>query len=643
MNQEMQYFNLGAARYELRDYAQAAAHFKQALSIRPDWSEAWRHYGSCLMQSRRYIEALDCLRNAVAFDKQVENNPIMQLNIGVCLENLGRMPEALACYRRAVALKPDYAMGWFNLAGALRGRGDLHEVANCYLKAVQLKPDWDIAHLNLAVACRKLERLDEAMLFCRRVIAANRDFTEAHVYLLQLAQHACDWETVTEVTPRIDRLTRQALSLDEKTAESPMLNLRRLADPAVNLEVARSWSRQISAEVSAQKDAPRFCHVPQRAAKLRIGYLSADFRDHAVAHQIRGLLAAHDRIAIEVFGYASNPDDGSTYRKHLSQACDHFADIHDLSDAQAAQRIFDDRIHILVDLTGHSQGGRQKIVALRPAPVQVGYLGFLGTSGADFVDYTLADEVVVPEHHRPFYSEKIVYLPHCYQVNDDQLPIADRHFHRAELGLPEQATVFCSFNQPYKIDARIFDAWMEILKQTEPSALWLIQQNRASRSNLCRAAERAKVDPSRLVFAGAVSIDLHLARLKLADLALDTLTYNGGATTANALWAGVPVLAILGSHWVSRMGASALHAAGLDELVARSIDDYKQMAVALAASPDRLLALRQRLALLRRQGPLFDTRAFARHLETAYRAMWQRYSDGLGPVSFKVRPGEAHL
>jgi protein O-GlcNAc transferase len=638
VTQEAYHFHLGTLGCASNEHAQAATHFERALSIRPDWSDAWRHYGLCLMKSHRYEEALDSLRNALALDQQSVESHMVELNIGVCLENLGRMEEALACYRRAVALNPDYAMGWFNLAGALRRSGTMLEVANCYLKAIELKPDWDIAHLNLAVACRNLERIGEAVAFCRKAIEIHPDFMEAHAYLLQLAQHACDWQVVAEATPRIDQMTRQALSRGGKTPESPMLSLRRLADPALNFEVARSWSRRISAEVSVRKDAPRFHHMAQPVSKLRIGYLSADFKDHAVAHQIRGMLAAHDRTTFEIFGYASNPEDGSNYRSYLARTCDHFMDIHALSDDRAARQIYEDRIHILVDLSGHSQGGRLKISALRPAPIQVGYLGFLGTSGADFVDYTLADAIVIPEHHQRYYSEKIAYLPHCYQANDNRMPIAERKFQRDELGLPEKGTVFCSFNQPYKIDAQLFDAWMAILKQTDDGVLWLIEQNKTARQNLCRAAQRAGVAPSRLVFAGALPIDLHLARLKLADLALDTRIYNGGATTANALWAGVPVLTILGNHWVSRMSASALHAVGLAELVTRSIDDYRSMAVQLAACPERLGALRKKLGLQRLRWPLFDTQAFTRHLETAYRTMWQRHLDGLPPISFKVRP-----
>ncbi len=636
---EVLHFNLGTIQLAVKACDRAVKHFENALSIRTDWPEAWSNKGLALMKLQSYGDALTSLQNSFALDQQGGTRHITALNLGVCLEKLGRLSEAVAWYRRAVALQPDYALGWFNLAGALRTCGSMREVAACYGKAVELKPDWANAHFNLAVALRKLENLEQAIDHCRQAIRINPDMRQAHAYLLQLAQHACDWRLIAETASRMDRMTHEALLREEKTAESPMLSIRRHANPASNFMVARSWSRQIKKDLADSKDPPLFRHhgLPV-SGRLRIGYLSADFKDHAVAHQIRGMLTMHDHKTFEIFGYASTPDDGSTYRNLLAGACDHFSNIHEKSDAQAARKIFDDRIQILVDLSGYSQGARQQITALRPAPIQVGYLGFLGTSGADFIDYIIADDLVVPQKHQCYYSENLVYLPHCYQANDDRMPIADRIFERNEFGLPEKGTVFCCFNQPYKIDARLFKAWMHILAHTDNSVLWLLKQSRLAQANLCRAAQQAAVDPARLVFAPPMSIDRHLARLKLADLALDTLIYNGGATTANALWAGVPVLTILGGHWVSRMSASALRAVGLSELIARDLDAYGRMAIDLAARCDRLLALRQKLAANRLKTPLFNTLAFTRHLETAFMAIWQRHSKGLPPAAFRVLP-----
>ena len=353
---------------------------------------------------------------------------------------------------------------------------------------------------------------------------------------------------------------------------------------------------------------------------------------------MRGVLARHDRSTFEIFAYACNPDDGTRYRRYLSQASDHFTDIYGLSDVRAARQISCDQIDILVDLSGHSQGGRLQITALRPAPIQVNYLGFLGTTGADHIDYVLADAIVVPPYHQQWYSEKVVYLPHCYQANDDELPISDVAFERSTFGLPAGDMVFCCFNQPYKIDRHLFEVWMDILRQSGNSVLWLLEQNRLARSNLCKAAESSGVDPCRLVFAGALSIERHLARLRLADLALDTRLYNGGATTANALWAGVPVMTILGNHWVSRMSASALQAVGLSGLVARNLEAYRQLAIELASHPERLKSWREVLAVRRLQSPLFNTALFVHHLEKGYRTMWQRYLNDMPPAAFAVQP-----
>jgi protein O-GlcNAc transferase len=346
------------------------------------------------------------------------------------------------------------------------------------------------------------------------------------------------------------------------------------------------------------------------------------------------MLEKHDRNYFEIFGYACNPDNGSAYRRKLADRCDRFRDVHDRSDGAIAGQIRQDGIHILVDMSGHSKDNRLGIAALRPAPVQVSYLGFLSTTGADFIDYVLADAIVVPEAHQDFYSEKVVYLPHCYQANDDRLAISPQRQERHQWGLPDDGFVFCSFNQPYKIDARLFQTWMGILRRVDKSVLWLVERSAQAQDNLRRAAGQAAVDPARLIFTGFAPMDQHLARLRLADLMLDTVIYNGGATTSNALWAGLPVLTTMGRHWVSRMSASALHCLGLDELITDGLAAYEDMAVALATNAKRLKSIRHHLQGQRSTSPLFDTARFTRHVEQAYQYMWRRFAAGLPPESF---------
>jgi predicted O-linked N-acetylglucosamine transferase (SPINDLY family) len=418
-----------------------------------------------------------------------------------------------------------------------------------------------------------------------------------------------------------------------------MVSIRRTANPESNLKIARSWSRCIAQESAARSPRPIVDHgkTALQNDRIRIGYLSGDFKDHAIAHQIRGMLAAHNRNQFEIIGYTSNPDDGTAYRRYLESACDRFKPIHNLSDTAAAQLIYDDGVHILVDLSAHSRDNRMGVTALRPAPIQVSYLGFLGTTGADFIDYVIADKIVVPPAEAKFYSENIVYMPHCYQVNDDQLSISNRAFSRKEFDLPPEGVVFCSFNQPYKIDRQIFEIWLNILKSIKGSVLWLVQRSGLAKDNLIRAAESGQVDPARLIFTGFLPLELNLARLRLADLVLDTRIYNGGATTSNALWAGVPVLTVRGSHWVSRMSESALVALGLPELVTSNLQNYQQLAIDLANHPTKLKALRNKLAKNRKIKPLFNTTLFTRHIESAFCAMWDRHANSLPPVALEVK------
>jgi len=303
---------------------------------------------------------------------------------------------------------------------------------------------------------------------------------------------------------------------------------------------------------------------------------------------------------------------------------------------RAAELIFNDGIDILVDLSGYTMGNRIDMLALRPAPVQIGYLGFPGSSGASFIDYFITDHIVTPSGHEAFFTEKMIYMPHCYQVNDDTMAIADRTYQRKEVGLPADAVVFCCFNLPFKIDRRTFECWLRILQQVPRSVLWLLDHNRAARNNLWIAAQAAGLDPTRLVFSEPVSIELHLARLRLADLALDTFTYNGCATTTDALWAGVPLVTLTGNRLASRMSASALTALELPELVTQTASDYCNLAIELCTNAEKRSSLRQKLAEHRRTAPLFDTRLFTRHLESAYETVIQRFAQGLPPASFDV-------
>lgn len=629
------YYNLGVIRYSQRAWDISIQYFKKTLGLKPDSVDAAFNLAAAYKELGQYRQAALSYQQVL---QQKPNLPDAFFNQGICYLKLGQIKSALGAIQQAVRLKADNPAYWFYLAEANLMAQSMADAVACYQKSIALKPDSDSTHYNLAVALRMLDKMDDAIVHLKQAVKINPNFSAAYALLYRLAQHTCDWPLASAVSSHLNLLTGMELSKGIKCSELPLTNIRRTSDVGVNMQVAQCWSRSITQQATAVAPKHTFQFKAPSSRRIRIGYLSNDFKDHAVAHQIRGMLEKHDRGKFEIFGYAINPDDGTRYRHLLSKACDRFREIHGLSDLAAAGQIHDDGIQILVDLAGHSRDNRLGIAALRPAPIQVSYLGFLGTTGADFIDYILADTIVVPDAHQPFFTEKIVYLPHCYQVNDDRLPIARKQYERNQFNLPNKGFIYCCFNQPYKIDEPLFATWLNILRQVDGSVLWLVKRSPTAQANLCRAAERANVDPERLVFTEFMPLEHNLARLRLADLVLDTCTHNGGATTSNALWAGVPVLTVLGHHWVSRMSSSALSAIGLPELITKDLKDYEKNAIDLALNPRKLQSLRHRLKTKLSTAPLFDTALFTSQIEKAFSNMWQRFLSGLKPVSFRIKP-----
>ena len=370
---------------------------------------------------------------------------------------------------------------------------------------------------------------------------------------------------------------------------------------------------------------------------IRVGYLSNTFNDHPGSQLISGIFRLHDRSAFEIFCYSYGLDDGSYYRKRIEQDSDHFVDICRMSDPAAAALIRHHRIDILIDLRGHTRGNRLSICALRPAPVQVVYLGYPGTTGADFLDYLIADKVVIPKAHIDFFSEKIVYMPYCYQANDHTQKIASQRMKRSDYGIPESAFAFCSFVTHYKLEPLMFDCWMRILQRAPDAVLCLLEGSPIAQRNLRNALARHGIGAERLIFAEKLPKQEHLARLALMDMALDTRIYNGHTTTSDALWAGVPVLTLKGRHFASRVSASILKAIGLPELITDELDKYEALAVKLASTPEMLLKLKHKLEKNRLKSPLFDTLRFTRNLERAYQEMMEIYRAGEQPRQIEVK------
>jgi predicted O-linked N-acetylglucosamine transferase (SPINDLY family) len=548
-------------------------------------------------------------------------------NLGVALTDLRRYAEAEAAHRRSIALNPAAPDAWYNLGRTLHAAGTKADAVGAYEQALVLDPRHSGALYNLGLLLKELDRLAESIQRHRSVLEIEPRHALAREQLLFELRQACEWRDLQAIERAAQADADRALA-EGRPAASPFLLITRSSESALHLRNARLWSAQ---RLRHTAPMPPVRRPPRPDGRITVGYLSADFHDHATAHLLGRLFALHDRTRVRVHAYSYGPDDGSMWRRRIVAACDAFVHLEDVDDAEAARRIRADEVDILVDLKGWTEHSRLGICARRPAPVQATYLGFPGTTGAACFDYAIVDSVVAPPGDEAFFSEQLVRLPHAYQVNGSPLPAAAPGLTRAEAGLPETGFVFASFNQPYKIEPALFDAWMRILAHARGSVLWILAANDLSAANLRREAAARGVSPARLIFARRWPKDRHLARLPLADAVLDTRICCGHTSTSDALSVGVPVIGFCGEHFASRVSASCLTAIGAQELITPDLAAYEALALRLARDPPALAALKAKLAANRMTQPLFDTPRFARDLERAYAEMWRLYQAGEAP------------
>lgn len=546
----------------------------------------------------------------------------------------GDLAVAEAAFRNAVERRPRSAGPASNLGMVLLEQRRFDEALGWLRKAVDIDPGHAGAQNNLGIALARGNLPADAARHFRAALAAEPDLVDARVNLWKPLLEVCDWATLESELRDFLSLARSAPEDGWVTRISPYVSLLLPLPGEMQRKVARAYSAGIERAV-ASLPRPDLA-VERNPRRLRIGYVSGDFYNHATAHLTAGLFARHDRRRFEVYAYSIGPGDSSEYRRRIVAGCDRFVEVGDEPFEATARRISGDGVHVAVDMKGYCGGGRPEIFALRPAPIQVSFLGYPGSMGARFIDYLIADRVVAPESDAEWFSERLVWMPTTYQVNDRDQPIADRIPARAEVGLPEKGFVFCCFNRNYKIDAQIFALWMRILTAVPDSVLWLFRSNLQAKNALREAALRHGVAHERLVFATKLPKPEHLARHKLADLFLDTHIVNAHTTASDSLWASIPLLTWPSETFASRVAASLLHAIGLPELIASSAKEYEETAIALARDPQRLRALRERLARNRFAAPLFDTGRYVRDLERAYERMWAIHVGQNRPSPFHV-------
>ena len=609
--------NLGASLQKLGRLEEALASHERSIALRPDDAEAHNGRGVILKELERFEEALESYARALAIDPEYAE---AYSNRGAALRALKRHAEALASYDRALQIEPSYVNALRNKGAVLTELKRFEEALACYERGLSLRPDIEF-HAAQAAVLHELKRTEEAVECYERV----RSLAPDAGFLLGTCRHArmhvCDWSGFDE------DLVRLADGIEHgRPVVKPFVALSLVDSAALQRKAADVWLRT---ECTPRVKLPPLARYP-RHERIRVGYFSADLRNHAVALLTAELFETHDRSRFELTAFSLGADVRDGLRARIEPAFDRFLSVGGQSDHDVAALARRLEIDIAVDLGGYTGDARPHILALRPAPVQVSYLGYLGSMGGDFMDYLIADPVIVPPEARAHYAEKIAYLP-SYQANDSKRIIAERSFTRAELGLPPTGVVFCCFNASWKITPATFASWMRILAAVPGSVLLLLAGSPVVERNLRREAAALGVPPERLVFGGMLSFENYLARYRSADLFLDTSPYNAGTTGSDALWAGLPVLTCIGNAFAARVGASLLTAVGLPELIAPDRAAYERLAIELATQPERLAQLRGRLAQNRAACALFDTRGVTRSLEGLYERMYLRHQAGLPP------------
>jgi predicted O-linked N-acetylglucosamine transferase (SPINDLY family) len=616
-------YALGFLRYQGAQYGEAERLMSQAVKINPGMAEAYYIQGCCLHRLGRIEDAL------AAFNRAVENKPLFVealINRGAALMALNRHNEALKDFRNVIAVNPTIAGVWSNCGGILQNL-NRHEEALAYFdRALAINPDLTEALANRGAALLALKRYGDAAGNYEKLLSVHPELPDVHGHLILCRLQCCDWRSLTQ-----DRADIAACLNAGKRAIQPLVNARLSVSPADQLQCARIFASNWPASPN-----PLWRGEPYHHDKIRVAYICANFYDHATSWLAAGLFEHHDKTRFETIAVSLVADDGSGMRARTRAAFGAFIDAERKTDAEIAGFLRQMEVDIAVDLMGFASGCRPGILALRPAPVQVSYLGHPGTMGASYVDYIIADRIVIPHEHRDFYTEKMAILPDTYQCNDSKRRIAEKTPSRAEAGLPAQGLVFCCFNDTSKITPEIFEVWMRLLKDVNGSVLWLLENNPEATRNLRREAEARGVDGGRLIFAPHMKLTEHLARHRLADLFLDTLPYGAHTTASDSLWAGVPVLTCMGTSFAGHVAASLLHAAGMPELITNSLEDYAALALKLARDQTGLAAIRTKLARNRDTYPLFDTARFTRNLERAYEIMWDRSQRGLPPDGFAI-------
>jgi predicted O-linked N-acetylglucosamine transferase (SPINDLY family) len=612
--------NRGVVQYELKHFEAARVSYLRAIALNPDSAQAYSNLGILCNELKQFNDALNCYKKALLIKPDFAE---AHHNCGVTLFELRRFREALEQYDQAILYKNDYLDALVNRGNTLKELGVFDEALNSYNTAIAFNPNFVEALSNrgsLQYELRQYKAASESYELAYQ-LAPDQDYLLGYKLLVKI--HTCDW---TNLQAEINLLKSNLINGFK--AITPFTLLALSDSPSLHLSAARVWAHDKHPIIHELEPFAR--QVAKN--KIRIAYYSADFHFHPVALLLVGVFEHHNQHDYEFIAFSYGPQTDDEMRNRISNAFTEFYDVKDWTDRQVAEYSRHIGIDIAVDLTGYTKNGRSGIFAYRAAPLQVNFLGYPGTLGAEYIDYIIADQTIIPFENQKFFSEKIIYLPDTFLPNDSKKIISDCNFSRSDLGLPENAFVFCCFNNNYKIQTANFASWMRILDKVPDSVLWLLSDHHDTRENLKREACSHGISEDRLIFCQRTPLlSDHLARYRFADLFLDTLPFNAITTASDSLWAGLPVLTCIGQSFVSRVAASLLYAVGLPELVTDSVEAYEALAIDFALQPLKLEHIKNKLQKNLLTMPLFDTRQYTLHIESAYSQIYKRYISGLAP------------
>ena len=610
--------NLGISLHKLEQLDAAVKSFKKAIVIEPDFVEAHNNLGNVLKTIGQFDAAIKSYEKVLAINPDFAD---AYNNLGVTYMDLGQQEKAIKYYKKALDINPDFATAHNTLGVAHMNLGQLDAAINCYKKAIAIEPDYAEAHYNLGMTAQTLGQLNEALESYSLANMLKPDLDYILGTVLNTKMHLCIWNDLPNYLVELKNKIN-----NNKKVIIPFSMLGLIDDPELQRKVAEIY---INHRFPKNHDLPKIGHY-QKHKKIRIGYFSADFREHPVADLTVELYEVHDRSQFEIYAFSCGPDTKDKMNLRIKAGVDHFYDVRTMSHKDVAILTRSVEIDIAVDLGGFTQHARTGIFALSAAPIQISYIGYIGTMGANYYDYLVADQTTIPEKNQKYYSEKIAYLP-SYQVNDSKQPQPATMFTRQDIGLPEKGFVFCCFNNTYKITPTSFDSWGRILEKVEGSVLLIYADNESAQKNLTKEISLRGIDPTRLIFGKRLPKPEYLARYCVADIFLDTHPYNAGTTASDALRMGLPVLTFIGDSFVSREAASVINAINLPEMITTSKEEYESLAIELATNPKKLKIIKDKLVYNLSSSLLYDTLLFTKHLESAYLTMYERYQKGLEP------------